>query len=163
MPVKLNVGLSKKIGLPDYGSLGASVNLELELDTGTLSDPDRLRQQIKHLFGLAETSIEDELRSQQSAPESGVRNGHGHIRHPDRSHNGHPANHGPTSPRSSNGRAATQSQVRAIKSIASRQRLDLTPQLMQFGVQAIEDLGIQQASELIDELKAQPADAGANR
>lgn len=32
MPITLNVGLSKKIGLPDYGSLGASCNVQVELD-----------------------------------------------------------------------------------------------------------------------------------
>ncbi|MGZ0174755.1 MAG: hypothetical protein ACKVHE_35095 [Planctomycetales bacterium] len=31
MPMKLNVGLSRKIGEPNFGSRGASVNLELEL------------------------------------------------------------------------------------------------------------------------------------
>ena len=51
MPLRLNIGLSKKVGLPDYGSLGASANLELELDSGAVSDPDRLRQQVGHLGG----------------------------------------------------------------------------------------------------------------
>ena len=36
MPMKLNVGVSRKVGLPDYGSVGASCNLELELDAGLL-------------------------------------------------------------------------------------------------------------------------------
>ena len=36
MPMKLNVGVSRKVGLPDYGSVGASCNLELELDSGML-------------------------------------------------------------------------------------------------------------------------------
>jgi hypothetical protein len=32
MPMKLNVGLSRKVGEPNYGANGTSVNLELELD-----------------------------------------------------------------------------------------------------------------------------------
>jgi hypothetical protein len=39
MPLKLNVSLSKKIGLPDYGSLGASCHVEVELD-GSLLEGD---------------------------------------------------------------------------------------------------------------------------
>ena len=36
MPMKLNVGVSRKVGLPDYGSVGASCNLELELESGLI-------------------------------------------------------------------------------------------------------------------------------
>jgi hypothetical protein len=36
MPLKLNVGISRKVGLPAYGSIGASCNLEVELDSRLL-------------------------------------------------------------------------------------------------------------------------------
>ncbi len=32
MPLTLNDGLTKEIGLPDYGSVGASCHVEIELD-----------------------------------------------------------------------------------------------------------------------------------
>ncbi len=56
MPMKLNVGLSRKVGEPNYGSRGASVNLELELDAALveLSDAsglDRTQPQ-PHWYGL---------------------------------------------------------------------------------------------------------------
>jgi hypothetical protein len=38
MPMTLNVGLSRKLGLPDYGSLGASCNVTVELDAALLRD-----------------------------------------------------------------------------------------------------------------------------
>jgi hypothetical protein len=163
MPLRLNIGLSKKVGLPDYGSLGASANLELELDSGAVSDPDRLRQQVRYLFGLAKQSVEEELNQQQAALPHTPTNGH----NPAASTNGngrHHANSNGHRPSGrSNGRAATASQVRAIKTIASRQRLNLTAQLEPFGVQAVEDLSIQQASRLIDELKAEPVGAGGSQ
>ena len=38
MPIKLSLGLSKKIGQPDYGSLGASCHVELELGEHALAE-----------------------------------------------------------------------------------------------------------------------------
>jgi len=174
MPLKLNVGLSKKIGLPDYGSLGASVNLELELDSGAIGDPDRLRQQIRHLFGLAKTSVEDELCSQQSVPQNGHGNGHGYGR--DSRVNGNGSGHndpaaGPeyggnshASRRPINGRTATNSQVRAIRAISGRRGLDLDQLLgSRFRLQRPEDLSLADASALIDELKTQNPVNGGSR
>ena len=43
MPLKLNVGLSRKVGLPGYGSLGASCSLEGELPSMMLTG-DSLRR-----------------------------------------------------------------------------------------------------------------------
>jgi len=52
-------------------------------------------------------------------------------------------------------RPATASQVKAIRAIASRRRIDLAALLRErFGVQTAESLGIRQASDLIDELKS---------
>ena len=48
---------------------------------------------------------------------------------------------------------ATENQVRAIRSIASRQHADLDGLLRDLGVERPEDLSLRQASELIDTLK----------
>ena len=36
MPLRLQVGLQQKVGRPDYGSLGAACQVELELDSQLL-------------------------------------------------------------------------------------------------------------------------------
>ena len=46
MPLKLNVGLSRKIGEANYGSRGASVNLEMDLDGNLVGDPTKLRARV---------------------------------------------------------------------------------------------------------------------
>jgi hypothetical protein len=153
MPVQINIGLNKKVGEPNYGSRGASVNLEVELDSGIVDDPDRLRGQIQKLFGLARQSLDAELHS------GGNGNGHSNGHHV--SGNG---SNGNSRTNGGNVRAATQSQARAIRAIAGRQRVNLDQLLTdRFGVGQPEDLSISDASSLIDELKGQPTGNGASR
>jgi len=42
MPLKLHVSFTKKVGLPEYSSLGAACGVELELDQSLLS-ADRVK------------------------------------------------------------------------------------------------------------------------
>src|SRR5690242_8804938 len=44
MPLKLNVGLSKKVGESNYGSRGANLNLELEVEGSLVSEPTKLQE-----------------------------------------------------------------------------------------------------------------------
>ena len=62
MPMKLNVGFSRKVGEPNYGSRGASIHLEVELDSGVLCDPDNMRACVHRLYALARQSVNDELQ-----------------------------------------------------------------------------------------------------
>ena len=158
MPVQINIGLNKKVGEANYGSRGASVNLEVELDSGIIEDPDRLRSQIHKLFGLARDSLNAELHQDDNNHST-----NGHHSNGNGQTNGNGYSHRSNGNRSSNGRGATQSQVRAIKAIAGRGRIDLGPQLDRFGVRTAEDLDIAQASELIDELKGQSTGNGSSR
>ncbi|RLS26222.1 MAG: hypothetical protein DWH74_00040 [Planctomycetota bacterium] len=56
--IRLNVGLSRKIGQANYGSKGGSVHLEVEVAD---LDHTKLRESIHKLFTLAKQSLEDEL------------------------------------------------------------------------------------------------------
>jgi len=60
--LKLNVGLSKKIGLPDYGSLGASCHVELELNNGLLDGgPHGFQAEAQRAFAACRQAVDDEL------------------------------------------------------------------------------------------------------
>ena len=143
MPAKLNIGLSRKVGEANYGSRGASVHLEVELDAGVVSDPQLLRDRMRSLYAMARQSVEEELRrsSDGASNEPAHSNGNGHA-HGNR-HQTQPA-----------GGTATQSQVRAIFAIARRQRLDPLGLIQErFHRDRLEDLSIREASLLIDDLK----------
>ncbi|MBI1314471.1 hypothetical protein GC176_24525 [bacterium] len=163
MPMKLNVGLSRKVGEPGFGSRGASVNLELELDSSLVDDPDRLRERIRQLYHLAKSSVDEELQQAGPPPANGS-NGHGSHSLDRYRMNGNGHGNG-SNGSASNGhgpRRATGSQVKAIHAIAGRSRIDVT-RLVQdrFGVSSPDDLSITDASTLIDELKS--AQSGAAR
>ena len=177
MPMKLNVGLSRKIGEPNYGSRGATVNLELEVDSTLAAEPDRLQQRIRELFGLAKMSIDEELQVDPSQPAASQQ------RSTDRTATNTRQQH--TNGRSGGSRAATNgarsngngrqsannpppataSQVRALHAITYRLGLNLdTVILDQFGVNGPAALTIAEASQLIDGLNANnTAMAGGRR
>jgi hypothetical protein len=61
MPLKLDVGLSKKIGMPHYGSIGASCHVEVELESSLLPDPDAFQERTKRAFNACRQAVNDEL------------------------------------------------------------------------------------------------------
>lgn len=134
--LKLNAGFSRKVGESNFGSRGASVNVELELESHLINDPDGLRSRISGLFDLARRSVDDELHSQAPAPGNA---------------NGNTNNNGERSVR-----YATQSQIRAIHAICERIQCDPAQEANQrFRVSDVAELTLQEASSLIDELKRQ--------
>ena len=74
--IKLNAGFSRKVGEANYSSRGASVNLELELESSMIADPDKMQDKIRALFRLARSAVDEELwngngrdhRDRQSQP-----------------------------------------------------------------------------------------------
>jgi hypothetical protein len=140
MPMKLNIGLTKKVGETNYGSKGASINLEVELDSQAVQDPARLQASIRNLFSLARTSLAEELNGERPNGE----HAHGPV-----------TNGSSGQPPTTQPRPATQSQVRAIRSMAVKHRLNLGQFLRdRYQVNRPEDLSLRQASEVIDSLKA---------
>jgi hypothetical protein len=147
--LKLNVGFTKKVGEANYGSRGATVNLELELDSSLVGDPERLRDRIKQLFVMAKASVDEELAGAKSTGScangrDGDDNNHSQV-----NGNGHAPGR-----RRDGTRPATASQVRALGAIAERQGIELGDKLhARFGVRNPAELTITEASGLIDELK----------
>lgn len=161
MPLKLNVGLSRKVGEANYGSRGASVNLEIELDSAIAGEPQRLQERIRQLFGLAKQSIDAELHApaESSVPPNNT-SANNQSRHATGPNNGQRQSANGNGRRSSGPPPATESQVRALNAIANRQNLRLGDLVRnQFGVNDAAALTVAEASQLIDELNANNATA----
>ena len=153
MPLKLNVGASRKVTDNNYGSRGASVNLEMELDTTLVNEPPRLQERIRHLFQVARTSLAEELNG-------GSHHTNGHATpttngdHPQAIDRRSMARATSGSSTASVPRSTT-SQSKALHAIAHSHGIHLADFLRnQLQVRRPEDLKIRQASAAIDELKA---------
>lgn len=72
MPLTLNVGISKKVGLPDFGSVGATCNVSVELDAALLSrEPDAFQQHVRRAYAACSQAVNDELARQTTPGASG--------------------------------------------------------------------------------------------
>ena len=152
MPTKVSVGLSKKAGLPNYGSLGASCHVELELDGQILAaEPERFRDQVRRAYAACRSAVEDELtRDSQVAASNDI---------PSISHdtNGHSSEERANRPYRGKVRTATPGQVSTIHGMAARLRVGLGPLLARYQVQAANELSVFDASQLISELQQHSA------
>lgn len=159
MPLKLNVGISKKIGLPDYGSVGASCNVELEFDASLLGeDSSAFHDRVRRVYATCAQAVNDELASQcegvptvsrnsaDARPAAQPANGNGNNQHG----NGH-------APRG-NGSRASKKQMDYLRQLAG--------QVVGLGIRGVEllsqklcgkplaELTTMDASSLIDTVKA---------
>ena len=146
MPVKVNIGLSKKVGLPYYGSLGASAHVEFELDGGyDNGSTDKFQDAVRRAYAACRQAVEAELTVKEQCPGPQSRGQHQSLA------TNRVANQ--TNPGTQT-RGATTSQVRAIYAIANRNGVALAGVLEQFSVSRPDELSIRDASSLIDQLKS---------
>ena len=80
--LKLNVSLNRKVGEANFGSRGASVALETEVESGLLRQPEELQERIRYMFRLAKQSADEELNGQAG------HNGHDTNGRDNNGHNG---------------------------------------------------------------------------
>ncbi len=160
MTLKISVGLSKKVGQPNFGSLGASCQIEVELNGNEYRSEYhgsalQLQTKISQAFCICKAAVENELAIERqfqqqvlSSPSNPRRSGDDVIS------NAKPvSNDRQTSPV----RNATAAQLRALERIARVAQVNLLGYAeREFGVQSIQQLTIRQASALIDRLKALP-------
>ena len=192
--LKLHAGVSKKVGLPGFSSASASCTIEAELDGSLLHDREGFQTVVQRAYQSCEKAVEDQIarllvqgnptpNSPVCAPDV--------SEHPQTTNGPQTRSQSPsrasqpvvqevievrTSPAiggtrittTSNSlpshRPATASQVRALRAIAARRKIDLVGLLRdRFGLQTADELGIRQASNLIDELKSdEPAATPSN-
>ncbi len=132
--IKLNCGISRKVGEPNYGSRGASVNVELELESSAVQDSQLLHQKIRGLFAVAKAAVDQELGLTATSTASQEQNcGAGNA--------------------SDGGRPATEPQLRAIVAICRQHGLDAESWVREKCGRLPRELTLVEASRLIDELK----------
>ena len=164
MPLVVNVGLNRKASR-DYQSAGVSINLSAELDSGLINDPARLQAEVAKVYAQAQAALEGQVQAmsgvtavtaseqeipslpQPAAPGRGPQHRNG-------SNGSHSGNGNARNGYGGPVRPATESQLKALKSICKRMNLQLDHEVHdEFGLESVAELDVKQASALIDLLK----------
>ena len=160
--LKLHAGVSKKVGLPGFSSASASCHIEAELDSSLLNDTEGFQIVVQRAYQSCEQAVQDQIARLTSEDQHDASQPHAQPQEVIEIRTS-PTIHGASVnrlsaaqfPNQPSPRPATASQVRAIRAICSRRKIDLVGLLRErFGLTTADELGIRQASNLIDELKS---------
>ena len=155
--LKLHAGVSKKVGLPNFSSASASCTIEAELDSTLLQDHEGFQIVVRRAYQSCEQAVQDQIaRLTSDGPEVAQPQEVIEVRTSPAIH-GASVNRlsGPQFTNQPSPRPATASQVKAIRAICARRKIDLVGLIRErFGLTTADELGIRQASNLIDELKS---------
>jgi hypothetical protein len=165
--LKLHAGVSKKVGLPGFSSASASCTIEAELDSSLLQDHEGFQVVVRRAYASCEKAVQDQIaRLTHDGPDESNQPQEIVEVRTSPAISGAPVTRIPAAQFSNqpSPRPATASQVKAIRAIAARRKVDLVGLLRdRFGLTTADELGIRQASNLIDELKSdEPTTAGTN-
>ena len=176
--LRLNIGFNRKLGEANFSSRGASVNLEIEVESGVVREPDKLQAKIDYLFKLAKASVDAQLNGtsppqqpQPAANNNGNNGNNGNGTHANASAgqaNGNGSGNGHSSAANGNGSSngsgngnghhASDKQLnfanqlaKGIRGLGTRRLESLSGRM--FG-KPLADLTSLDASSLIDTLKA---------
>ena len=152
--MKAVVGLCKKVGLPDYGSLGATCHVEFDLDKALIQDDlESFHQQVRDAFSACSQAVHYELVRQRvsSALENPA------LPKPANNGNGAPHRNGhqhvtPTAARASDKQLIYLRQLARLVPAVGLRRLDEVAQNVCGKTTVV--LSTAEASRLIDSLKA---------
>jgi hypothetical protein len=145
MPLKTNVGVSRKVADNNYGSRGASVNLEVELDSTLINEPERFHDRIRQVFRLAQQAIDEELGRQQAGTTGHATNGSASGQAAQPSHNG-------TNGNTTNGNGQHTSGNGRTVPTASEKQIGYARQL----AKGIQGLGIRRLDSLAEKMYSKP-------
>jgi len=165
--LKLHAGVSKKVGLPGFSSASASCTIEAELDSSLLNDTAGFQIVVQRAYQSCEQAVQDQIARLTSDGPSEVTQPHEVIEvRTSPAITGASVNRLPAAQFTNqpSPRPATASQVRALRAICARRKIDVVGLLRErFGLTTADELGIRQASALIDELKSdEPTNGHAN-
>lgn len=165
MPLTLQIGLTKKLGLPDYGSVGAMCNVSVELDGSLLHDDlEGSHRHVHNAYVACSQAVNDELARQKTSaggsPDArtskATQETDGNGAYADG--NGIPPNGNHTGGNGNGGLRASEKQVnyvnqlaRQIRGLGVRRLETLTNKMFN---KPLADLTSFDASSLIDTLKA---------
>ena len=145
--IKLHVSACKKITDGNYGSRGGTVGIEIEVDSSLVGDSAKLQAHIRHLFELARKSLTEELQASNEPASVEV----SHMRCNGAILNGNGAGHAVTV---TPVRYASEKQLALIQGLLRKSKIPYQPLLGKCKVGSFNELTVQQASRMIESLKA---------